>query len=64
MSKIVKFMDLEIGSKFIHEDNQYYKIKDKRLTCCKVLNAALVDNPKKDIMIIPVTEVEVIDSND
>lgn len=57
-------MDLEIGSKFIHEDNQYYKIKDKRLTCCKVLNAALVDNPKKEIMIIPVTEVEVIDSND
>ena len=55
-----RFVDLQVGTKFVHEGSEYVKIKDERINCCKVLNAASAKDPTKKIMVVPITEVELI----
>ena len=55
-----RFVDIPVGTKFVHDGQQYTKIADERINCCKVNNAVLVDNPVQKVMIVPVNEVEVV----
>lgn len=56
-----RFVDIEIGTKFNFEGNEYIKIKDERINCCKCNNAILATDASKKTMIIPVKEVTVVE---
>jgi len=56
-----RFVDIPVGTKFTFENNEYVKIPDNRVSCCKVLNAHLVANPNQKVMIVPISDVEVIE---
>jgi hypothetical protein len=58
MSKI-KFKDLAVDAIFTYSGKQYKKIKEKRISCCKFFNAQLVSDPKKQIGIKPLIEVDI-----
>ena len=55
-----RFVDISVGTKFVHDGQQYTKIADERINCCKVNNAVLVDNPAQKVMIVPANEVVVV----
>ena len=55
-----RFVDIAVGTKFIHNGQEHTKIADERINCCKVNNAVLSNNPTQKVMIVPVTEVEVV----
>jgi hypothetical protein len=59
----VKFKDLALDATFSYNGLQYKKIKEKRISCCKFFNAVLVSDPKKQIGIKPLVEVEVETEN-
>lgn len=59
-----RFVDISVGTKFMHEGSEYVKIKDERINCCKVLNASLVSDKNKKIMVVPITEVELAQNHD
>jgi hypothetical protein len=52
------FKDLNIGEKFVYNNETYIKTEDERVSCCKVLNALKESNNEK-IMITPLQEVQV-----
>ncbi len=52
------FKDLNIGEKFIYNNETYIKAEDERVSCCKVLNALKESNNEK-VMITPLQEVQV-----
>ena len=56
-----RFVDIAIGTKFSFEGNDYIKIKDERITCCKVNNAVLAADTNQKTMIVPVSEVTVVE---
>lgn len=56
-----RFVDIAVGTKFMYENNTYVKIKDERINCCKVNNAALASDLNQKRMIIPVTDVQVVE---
>ena len=60
-NKMPRFVDLAIGTKFTFEGNEYVKIKDERINCCNVNNAALTSDANQKRMIVPVTDVEVVE---
>ncbi len=56
-------MDLTVGEKFRASVNDgpvsnYVKIQEVRMSCCHVLNAALLSDEKQRVQILPLTEVE------
>jgi len=55
-----RFVDIAVGTKFIHDGQEYTKIADERINCCKVNNAVLSNNPTHKVMIVPAHEVEVV----
>jgi hypothetical protein len=63
MSNTQRFADIAVGTNFIHEGKQYVKIKDQRVTCCKVFNATLPNDPNQKFFIVPITEVEVTNND-
>lgn len=56
-----RFVDIGVGTKFSFEGKEYIKIKDERITCCKVNNAVLATDTNNKTMIIPVSEVTVVE---
>ena len=54
-----KFMEIAVGSRFVTEGQQYEKITDERISCCKVINAKLVADNNQKIQVLPLTEVQV-----
>lgn len=54
-------VDLKNGDKFLYNQQEYVRIPDERVSCCKVFNAQCVATGEK-IQIVPITEVEVIQS--
>lgn len=56
-----RFVDIPVGTKFTFESNTYVKIKDERINCCKVNNAALASDVNQKRMIVPVTDVQVVE---
>lgn len=55
-------VDLKLGDKFVYENQEYTRIPDERISCCKVLNAQSVATGEK-IQIVPITEVTLVQSN-
>lgn len=53
--KEIEFKDLNVNDIFVLNNTEYQKIADQRVSCCKVLNAALKDNPAQKIQIKPLT---------
>ena len=56
---IKKFFDIPVGTTFTLNNVEYVKVTEDRISCCKVLNAETVTEPKTKIQVIPITEVEV-----
>lgn len=56
---MVKLVDLKTGDRFTYNGQEYTRIADERISCCKVFNAQAVTTGEK-IQIAPITEVEQI----
>jgi hypothetical protein len=57
--KAVLFKTLSVGQVFTYNGKQYTRVTDQKVSCCKTLNAAEVDNPDTKIMIKPLVSVEI-----
>lgn len=58
----MKFFELSVGDEFLHNDVKHVKVKEERISCCKVgCNAKLVDDPNSKIVITPLQEVTKVD---
>tara|TARA_B100001564_G_C20267615_1_gene502225 strand:+ start:216 stop:401 length:186 start_codon:yes stop_codon:yes gene_type:complete len=58
-----KFKDVSVGTVFTHEGQEYVKIDDIRVTCCKVHNCKLTSNSAVKGFVVPIHEVEVADND-
>ncbi len=58
----MKFHELKVGDKFLLDNTEYERINDERISCCKVLNA-LNKTTNEKVMIVPVTEVGLIENS-
>jgi hypothetical protein len=56
-----QFKDLAVGERFTFNDQEYIRIQDEKVSCCRTHNAALVSNPATKSQITPLTEVQVND---
>lgn len=61
--KTVLFKTINIGQVFTHDNKQYMRVADQKISCCKTLNAAEVDNPDIKIMIKPLVNVRIEEEN-
>lgn len=59
--KKVQFKDLNIGDIFMMNGIEYKKVTEKKISCCKRLNATLVADDKQFIQVKPLTEVDIND---
>jgi hypothetical protein len=57
----VKFKDLKVNDTFTLNNTEYKKVVEKKISCCKRLNACLASDEKQMIQVTPITEVEVND---
>lgn len=57
----VKFKDLKVNDQFTLNNAEYKKTTEKKISCCKRLNACLVADEKQMIQVTPLTEVEIND---
>ena len=48
-------------AKFILNGTEYTRIPDKRVSCCKIINAANASNPSDKIPVKPITTVQIND---
>jgi hypothetical protein len=53
-----QFKDLNIDDQFILNNNTYKKIADIKVSCCRKLNACLVEDTNQRIQVKPLDEVE------
>jgi len=54
----MKFFELSVGDKFLHNQVEHVKVKEERVSCCKVgCNAKLTSDPNSKIVIKPLEEV-------
>jgi hypothetical protein len=57
----MKFFELAIGDKFKYEDIIYIKVKEERISCCKVgKNAIIYGDDSSSVVIKPLSDVEKI----
>lgn len=59
--KKVKFKELQVNDKFTLNNTEYKKVTEKKISCCKRLNACLVSDENQLIQVQPLTEVEIND---
>lgn len=59
----VKFKDVAVDAIFNYNGQQYKKIREKRISCCRFFNAALTSDESKQIGIKPLIEVDVEETN-
>jgi len=52
------FSEVAVGSVFTYNGIQYTKTADERVSCCKIINAVDVNNPKNRIFFQPQSQVE------
>ena len=57
--KEVVFSDVSVNQKFTYENNEYIKTDQKKISCCKFINAHLVGNTNQTIGIRPNQTVKV-----
>jgi hypothetical protein len=54
----MKFFELSVGDKFLYNQVEHVKVKEERVSCCKVgCNAKLTSDPNSKIVIKPLEEV-------
>lgn len=58
----MKFHELKVGDKFLIDHIEHERINDERISCCKVLNA-LNKSTNEKVMIIPITEVSIVENS-
>jgi len=58
----VKFMDLEVGSKFKMNGIEYVKTPEERVSCCTCFNACVTANSDQKIQVLPLIQVEKIEN--
>jgi hypothetical protein len=58
---IRKFQDIEIGTKFTYNNNEYLKTANERVSCCHINNAVEFNNAAKKINVPENSEVETND---
>jgi len=56
-----QFKDLNIDDEFVLNGLSYKKIEEKRVSCCRSINACAVGNPDQKIQVKPLDEVSVND---
>jgi len=59
--KEIEFKELKVNDKFTLNGTEYIKIQDKRISCCKVLNAVNASQSTEAIQVKPLTVVQVND---
>ncbi len=59
--KEVPFSEIKEGETFTYAAEQWTRIKDQKVSCCKVLNAAKTDNPAAKTQIGPSVQVQIND---
>jgi len=59
--KEVQFKELKVGDKFILNDIEYIRAEDKRISCCRTLNAYNAANPGEKIQVKPLIMVKIDD---
>lgn len=61
----MKFYKLSVGTKFTvaeHPDVVFVKVKEERISCCKVKVNAVNDATKENIVFKPMQDVTVVNS--
>ena len=56
-----QFKDLNVDEQFTLNGVDYKKIQEKRVSCCRSINACSVANPEQKIQVKPLDEVVVSD---
>lgn len=56
-----QFKDLNVNEEFTFNGVQYKKIDEVRVSCCRCINACLVNDPNNKIQVKPLDEVVVSD---
>lgn len=59
--KTVKFKDVPVDTNFTSNGVEYKKIVDRRISCCKSINAVVATDEKQSATFKPLTDVEVND---
>lgn len=59
--KTVQFKDVAVNKTFTFNGTEYKKIEEKRISCCKYINACSVADANNKVGIKPLTEVQVDD---
>lgn len=59
--KEVAFSEIKEGETFTYGSEQWVRIKDERVSCCRILNAAKVENPAVKTQIGPAVQVQIND---
>lgn len=55
-----QFKDLAVNDTFIINGMSYKKIEEKRVSCCRSINACGVSDENNKIQVKPLDEVEVV----
>lgn len=54
----MKFFELAVGDKFLHNNVEHVKVKEERISCCKVgCNAKLTSDPNSKVVLKPLDEI-------
>ena len=54
----MKFFELAIGDEFLHNDVKHVKVKEERISCCKVgCNAKIVGDETSKVVVTPLQDV-------
>ena len=56
---VKQFKDVSVNDQFVFKGLKYVKIEEKRISCCRSINACLVENPETKTQFKPLEEVEV-----
>lgn len=57
--KSVPFNEVQVGQTFTYNGNEYVKIENKKINCCRFTNAHLVGDENQKIGVKPIENVEV-----
>lgn len=57
--KTVSFNEVQVGAEFTYNGNQYTKLEQKKISCCKSINASLVSDANQKVFIKPQDTVEI-----
>lgn len=54
----MKFFELAVGDEFLLDDVKHVKVKEERISCCKVgCNAKLISDPNSKVVVTPLQDV-------